>query len=190
MGGIIRIDDMLGSVQAAAAVAALTTEQYRDTGFSMPFFRHDQDDALHLTFQFSHRKRLGSNLASVHIHCIPMVSPAAPENVYFGYNYTWQNADGTFPANASWVSGNSTMTVGISDGFDGRLHSIIADIEPPASEGYSSFLLVTITRLGTDGNDTYDTAKVGGTAQANLGLLGIDCHYETNRRGSIEELTD
>lgn len=192
-GGIIRYDDMLGPIQGATGVSALTTEAYRDTAFLMSFFRHSQVDAINLTFQFCHRKKLGSSLASIHIHCIPMANPAAPQNVYYSYSYSWQKINGSeYPLSASWTSGNSTMTVGTTDAFKHKIHSIVTNVSAPASEGYSSILLIRLARFGTSPNDTYTTNKATppGTASANLGLLSVDCHYQTERRGSILEATD
>lgn len=187
-----RYDDMIGNVQAAAGVSSLTIEAYRDTPFLMPFFRHDQDDSLYFTFQFSHRKKLGGVVKSVHIHCVPMVNPAVAQDVYFGYSYSWQIMEGAFPALGSWVSGNSTFQVGVADAFKHKYHQIVADIAAPANETHSSVLLFRLTRLGTDPLDTYSTNKAvpPGTAAANLGLLYVDCHYLADRRGSVAELSD
>jgi hypothetical protein len=190
MGGIIRYEDQQGAVASAVGVSALTEEQYRDTGFLMAFFRHDQDDTLHLTFQFSHRKKLGTPIASVHIHCIPMVNPAIPQNVYFGYKYTWQDIGSEFPSDASWITGNATMTVGITDAFKQRAHGIVVAVPAPIGEGYSSMVLFRLQRLGTNPLDTYNTNKAGGTPAANLGLLYMDCHFQTERRGSLAQFSD
>lgn len=191
--GLIRHDDMQGSVQAAVGVSALTTEGYRDTGFLMPFFRHDQDDTLYFTFQFSHRKKPGSPIDSVHIHCVPMVAPSSsPQNVYFAYKYSWQKLGDAFPANASWVASNAVMPVVTADAFEHVYFPIVSNIAAPANETYSSILLFTLQRLGTNIMDTYDTNKATppGTAAANLGLLYVDCHYDTERAGSLLETAD
>lgn len=188
----VRHDDMQGAAQASAGISALTSEAYRDTAFVMPFFRHDQNDTLSMTFQFSHRRKLGSPLDSIHIHYIPMVNPAAIENVYFSYSYAWKTTDTEFPALVSWTSGNATLPIQTTDAFKTLLFSIVTNIAAPANEGYSSILLFRITRLGTDPLDTYDTDKATppGTAAANLGLLYFDCHYVTDRRGSALESSD
>ena len=186
-----RHDDMLGNVQASAGISALTSEAYRDTAFVMPFFRHDQDDTLSLTFQFSHRRQLGSPLDSIHIHYVPMVNPVAIQNVYFSYSYSWQTVDAVFPALVSWVSGNLTLPIGTTDAFKHKYAPLISAIAAPANEIYSSVLLFRITRLGTSPSDTYNTDKATppGTSAANLGLLYFDCHYITDRRGSVTETT-
>lgn len=193
MGGIIRYDDALGMAQVARGSAALTVEAYRDTTFLLPFFRHDQNDELFFVFQFSHRKKLGSALASIHIHCVPMVDPSvSPQNVYFQYKYTWQKPGDLFPADASWTAGFSTLSVATGDAFKHVYHNLVTNIAAPASETYSSIMLCMVQRLGTDANDTYNTDKATppGTAAANLGLLYVDCHYQTERRGSLLETSD
>jgi len=182
-------DDQQGAVQASAGISALTSEAYRDTAFIMPFFRHDQADTLSLTFQFSHKRKLGSPLDGIHIHYIAMVNPAAIENVYFSYSYSWQTEGGEFPLLASWTNGNATLPIGTTDAFKNKLFSIVTNIAAPANETTSSILLFRITRLGTDPLDTYDTDKATppGTSAANLGLQYFDCHFITDRRGSVSE---
>lgn len=193
MSGLTRHDDMLGGAQQGSVIAALTADAYRDTVFPMSFFRHDQDDTIGFTFQFSHRKKLGSALDSVHIHYVPMVAPtSSPENVYWAYQYAWAKVGDVIPAVATWTTGNVTMPVVTADAFKHSYYTLVANIAAPASETYSSILLFVLQWLGTNLLDTYSTAKATppGTAQANLGLLYVDAHYITERRGSLLEGSD
>lgn len=193
MGDIVRYDDQQGQFNLATGVSGMTVQAYRDTSFFIEHTQHNQDDVVgYFKFQFSHKKRLGSALTSCHIHCIPCgANPGSPQVVRFGFSYTWQNSDGTFPANASWTTSTSDMTIGTTDQYKAKIHSIITSVSAPASESYSSWLLIRITRLGTDGGDTYTESNPNGTASANLAILGVDCHIQVDGRGgSVNEKSD
>jgi hypothetical protein len=181
-------------VQAGANIAGLTIEAYRDTKLLMPFMRRDQDDTLSLIFQFAHRKKLQSAIASVHLHYIPMVNPIdviTKNIVYWEYEYYWHNLDASVPAVASWVTGNLTLAIGAADAHISRVFDFFVNIAAPASETYSSFLLFYISRLGSSGAaDTYEASKADHTAQANLCIEGIDVHFQTDRAGSLTEDAD
>jgi len=167
-------------------VSLLTAEAYRDTVFIMNFFRHDQDDALSLSMEMPTNKRLGSPLGEIHIHCIPMVAPASsPLNVYFQLDYAWHNIGVEFPVAGSWVTTNPVMPVATGDEFKVKEFVLASNISAPANEAYDSILLIRVARLGTNINDTYNTNKAGGTAQANLGLVSVDFPILSDRIGSI-----
>jgi hypothetical protein len=187
-------DDQQGPIQAGANIAGITIEAYRDTKMLMPFMRHDQDDTISLTFQFSHRKKLGSALASIHLHYIPMVNPddvITKNIVYWEYQYVWHNLDAAVPAVASWTTGNSTLAIGAADAHICRTHDFAVAIAAPGSETYSSFLLLYISRLGSSAaQDTYEAGKADHTAQANLCIEGVDVHFQADRMGSLAEDTE
>ena len=120
-----------------------------------------------------------------------MVAPAAPPlNVYFQIDYTWQNVGAEIPTAASWVSTNPTMPIAAGDEFKAKEFILASDVAPPANEAYDSIFLIRVARLGTDGNDTYNTNKVGGTGAANLGLISLDFVFLKDRLGSINAQTD
>jgi hypothetical protein len=60
-------------------------------------------------------------------------------------------------------------------------------IQPPAGIVESDLLLIYVFRQASNVLDTYDTAKVGGTAQANLGILSSDLHYQTQKAGGSQD---
>jgi hypothetical protein len=119
-----------------------------------------------------------------------MANPASTEVVYLGYKYTWQSIGGLIPSNTSWISGNTSLSIGTTDEFIHKKFNIVSNIQIPASETYSSMLLISIQRLSSNENDTYKTNKVGGTGKANLGLLYVDIHYQKDRLGSLLENSD
>jgi len=182
-------DDQQGDVSTALiGTAQWTTEQIRDTGFIVPWLRHDQDDFFQIRVQFTHRRKLQTNLASLHIHAIP--GGAVSGNVYFSYAYTWVKADDTIPAISGWTSGNITTAVAGTDQWKHKVYNLLTNISPPTSESHSSMLLVKLSRLGTNILDTYTDSKPSGTAQANFGVLYLDCHTQVDKPGSDNELTD
>lgn len=58
------------------------------------------------------------------------------------------------------------------------VHTIQANITPPASEGYGGMLLISITRTASK-----DYAS-------KLAILDIDAHTIVDRKGSVNEGTD
>jgi hypothetical protein len=190
-----KYDDQSIVVQAASGVSALTTEGYREAGrFLMTFFRHNQDDAFYATLQMPHRKKLGSALASVHLHLIPMIDPSSsPEYAYFSTNYAWVLLDGTLAAPSNWTNSLTQFAVTTGDAFKHKYHPLVTNVAAPGSETYSSILLLEVSRLGSSGgaNDTYKTNKAApGTVQANLGVLSVDAHVLMDRLGSHLEGSD
>ena len=192
MAGTLRFDDQQGQFNLASGASGMTLQAYRDTGFVIEHCRYDQDDVIgYFKFQFTHRKRLDSVVLSLHIHCIPVgANPASEQTVRFEYSYVWVNSDDIFPAVASWTTSFANLVVGTYDQYYGRITEIVADITPPDPEDYSSWLLVMITRAGTDALDSYVESNPDGLAAANLVILGVDCHIIVDRLGSLDELSD
>ena len=180
-------DDVQGPASAALiGASAPTNEAYRDTTARMTFMRHDQDDTITITYQLPHRW-IPNTEVRVHLHYIPMVTPAADEVAYLEYSYAWGHPNAELPAAASWTTGNVSLTIPSSGAntFFHKATSLFVDTPTGASE--SSFLIVRFSRLGTNGADTYTTAKATGTAAANLAILSVDCHYQSGKEGSVSE---
>lgn len=177
-------DDLQGTVSdgnVGAGNTALTLEQYRDTGFLMYFFRHDQNDILNIVYQMTHMWD-PTTAVRPHAHVIPMGS--VDGNLYFSYQYAWVPANDVLGAITSWTSGNVTIPI---LGADQYIHKIVSfgNISPPETAGPSSMLLFKMTRLGTNPLDTYTSNKSGGTAAANLGVLYLDLHYQKTKAGTL-----
>jgi hypothetical protein len=179
-------DDALGDISQSISDAALTQEAYRDTAHRMYFFDYTKDEVISFRFQFPHRWNRGE--VRPHIHWIPMVSPAAPQNVQFAYSYAWGDVGVIVPANVGWISAEVPAAVGVADGFKPQITSLVS-ITPPATAKESSFLLFTVKRLGlSSAADTYETPKVGGTITANVGLLAVDVHFQADQLGTFTEI--
>jgi len=180
----IRYDDQQGDVQTALTGAAQwDLLQIRDTGFIIGWFRAGQDDFVQQKIQFSHRKALGTPIASLHLHYILEAVPAAEETVNFDYAYTWVTDGGTIPAIASWTASTKTLTFTGDEAANTSYRvNIVENIAAPANEGYSSIFLIKIIRNSAGvGADTYDER---------VGVLYLDAHFQTNRLGSVNEATD
>lgn len=180
-------DDVQGTVQQGNATAALTAETYSDTPFIAYFMRHDQDDTLHYSFQMPHSWDPTSEVR-FHIHVVPMVNPASTQQTYFSGAYCWTTAGGAFPTNTSWTYFTASLSVGTTAALTQSIVSMF-HTTPPSGAQESSFLNIMFMRKGSDNtNDTYTTSKSGGTAQANLCILGADVHFKKNKAGTPNPL--
>lgn len=176
-------DDQQGQVGTAlTGNTQWSLNTYRDTGLIVPFLRRDQSDFINLIFQFSHRKQLGTVLASLHAHVIGMAASAG--NVFWSWAYTWQNVGSIIPAIGSWVTGTTTSPIAAADQYKMLLLDIFTGIAAPASEDYSSHLFVKLSRIGTNISDTYQGNAGTGVASENLAIAYVDCHFPMDRPGS------
>jgi len=180
-------DDLQGTIHGnqGTGQSGLTYEEYRDTGFSIDFFRHDQSDTLNMAFQMPHTWDTTTSVWP-HMHVLPMASGSG--NVYFEYSYTWISRNDVAPLSSSWTVGYSTTAFTPEDQFKHKIVSFVSDgLPPPVNAGASTILFIRMTRLGDNSNDTYTTNKIGGgglTAQANLGVIAADLHYQKIRAGT------
>ena len=175
-------DDLQGTVHGSTGThqSDLTYEAYRDTGFNMYFFKHNQDDVINIIYQMTHTWNTTTTVWP-HMHVIPMAAGAG--NAYFEVKYAWVARNSVLPAVASWTITNVTVPFTADDQFKHKIVSF-GDVSPPVGAGASTMFLMKMTRLGTDPLDTYSTNKSDGTAQANLGVLYCDLHFQKTRAGT------
>jgi len=183
-------NDSFGVLETAIGGAAQwTIEQYWDTGFLSYKLRHDQNDFFQLKTQFDHTRKLATVLGDMHIHITPLA--ATPGDIYLSIAYHWHTFGDVIPQIVSWQATNATIPILAADQFKYLIKPLGVIINPPASEGYSSSLLMKVTRLGTNLLDTYSgSSGDGGTAAANVVLWYMDAHTLQNRFGSIGTATD
>ena len=177
-------DDMQGIMTTVAGGSALGTLAIRDTGCTMLSFQNDNDDIAVQVYQFSHRKKLGTNADSLHLHYYLPSAPSANQTVIFNWWYTWYNNGGVIPAIANWITGSPKILTftGTELQYSTGLVSIITNLVAPTNEAYSSILRVKVLRNSTGGgSDTYDD---------DLGIDYFDVHYITDRNGSLNEAAD
>lgn len=181
-----RWEDLFAEIHEATGQGALTYEQFRDTGFFMRFFRHNQNDKIFMVYQMRH----GWSVSEVrpHMHWIPMASGSG--DVVFEYNYCWACTFDPIPAATHWITGSVTSSLTPPDQYR---HQVVTfgSIAPPSSSagmGTSAMLFVAVSRPAKDSAaDTYTTSKDHGTAAANAAILYFDMHYQRDYAGSIDE---
>lgn len=182
-------NDSFGIIETAALEATQWTyEQYRDTGLLVPKLRHDQNDYFQLRTQFDHKRKLQSVLGDIHIHIVPLANGAG--NIYFSVTHHWHKDGDVIPELSGWTNTLVEVPILTTDQYKHLVKQLVTNINPPVSEGYSSSLLIKVSRLGTNALDTYNTNAGSGTAQANVALLYMDCHTIQNRHGSINTYED
>jgi len=169
-------DDIQGVIATAlTGVTQYTFRQYRTTGMVYPHVANN--DIFAMTFQMPHRKKLSSNIASIHIHYIPIASDTGVVtlNTYYGF----YNAEAsTIPAILPSVS-TTTINITPSDQYVLNYATITLNIAYPNPEGYSSILMSKTTR--TDVGDSYS---------GEIAIVYMDAHIQVDRKGSYNELSD
>lgn len=176
--------DIIGTVDQAAAAAALTYEAVNDTPFMRYWTRHDQTDALTLTYQMPHGWDKGYVEPHIHWLCGSNVSGDVSLTVY--YCWTGYLTGLAVPALASLPTFTGVYTIPANLLWQEHIVSLGAITPPAAAKKPSSDLMVFIRRNGTSPADTYNGSKPGGsgTAAANLGLQFADCHVRVDRLGT------
>ena len=178
-----RWDDLSAVISEGTGAAALTYEAYRDTGFFMRFFRHNQDDNIFMTYQMLHSWD-PLTAVSPHMHYIPAASGSGV--LKFSYSYSWLLVNsGTLGAGASWITGSVSASLDPSMQYMQKIMSF-GTIVPPTNAVESIVLVFKVERPGaSDAADTYSTSKDHGTAAANVGILYFDLHYQKEKAGTV-----
>jgi hypothetical protein len=177
-----RWTDLYAYIDEGTGPAALTYEGYRDTGFFMRFFRHNQDDNIFMRYQMPHGWDTTTDVHP-HMHLIPMASGSGV--VKMNYAYTWVLVNtGSFPGASGWVSGSVTATYTPSEQYMQKILDF-GQISPPANAHESAVLVFKVERPGaSDASDTYQTSKDHGTTAANVGVMFFDLHYQQSKAGT------
>lgn len=172
-------DDMKDFITTAlTGGTAFTNRLYRSIGIAFPFMANN--DVLGFNSQIYHRKKMGSNADSFHIHYIPMGS--ADGTVLIDYTWGWWNVGSEIPSTLP-NSGTATLTLATTDQYKYKIFSIIENIAPPADEDYGSFFLCRIVRNG----GTWSPAGVNANE---LCILDADLHVPIDRNGYLYEFSD
>jgi hypothetical protein len=176
-----RWDDLRAIVNEGTGPASLTFEPYRDTGFYMRFFRHNQTDRIFMTYQMPHGWDTKSEVRP-HMHMIPMGS--ASGSASFDFSFTWSNIDEMFSGSSGWTSGSVTVPVSALDQYSHKIINFGA-ILPHSAAKPSSILVFKVER--NISVDTYESSKDHGTAAANIAILEFDLHYQQLKAGTVGE---
>lgn len=173
-------DDLKGLVVESTAVAALTSEKYRDTPVILQWFRHDQNDSLVARYQTPHNWMRDE--LEPHGHFIP--GAAGGGNVLLHGRCAYSCRDSLpLPVWADWTPFSYIVPIGaqwmpFASSFD--------LFNPPlAARLQSSHFYIWLERSGTDPSDTFDGAKPTHTPQANLALEYLDAHAHLAGIGTV-----
>jgi hypothetical protein len=143
--------------------------------------------------QINHNRRPGTKIHDLHMHYIPMVAPGGVKVVRMQVSYQWCPIGVELADPTGWTTpGATSLTINPGDEFKHLIYELITTpIAVPTGDSYSSLFACQVTRLGnSDAADDYEAGKAVGTGAANLGLVFIDAHYESDRDGSINDTTD
>lgn len=136
------------------------------------------EEQMFLAIQMSHKYKEGTDIV-VHIHWTPRVAGAANEFVKWGFEYTWQDVDGTFgnttiitsdastPATAT-TSGDTTLVV------DKHYVTLIGTISGTGRD-ISSMLICRVFRNSSHADDDLIQDAFA---------FELDLHFEVNTMGS------
>jgi len=142
-------DDIQGNLQSALVGAtSYTFRQYRSTGLVYPHIA--ENDIFSMTFQLPHRKKLLTNLDSVHLHLIPIAS--ANGNVKINYSWGWYNRETTIPDTLPNSSSQSIAFV-TGDQYKLKITNLVANCAYPEGEAYSSILMIKCQRVAPDSDN-------------------------------------
>lgn len=180
-----RWDDLYAFIDQGVGPAALTYEAYRDTGFFMRFFRHNQADNIFMTYQLPHQWD-PSTAVRPHMHLIPMASGSGVVSML--YAYAWCNERDVLPGASGWTSGSVTASYTPAHQYTHQTLSF-GTVVPP-SGAFESCVLVFKVERDASVADTYSTNKTGGTGAANVGVLFFDLHYQKIKAGTISEFPE
>lgn len=176
-----RWDDLIATIDEGTGPAQLTYEAFRDTGFFMRFFRHNQDDNIFMTYQLPHQWNPSTSV-SIHAHIIPMASGSG--DAKFNFAYSWINVGESFPAASGWISGS--VSASLTPAHQYKQSIVSFGSIAPTNQRESSILIFKAERPGSsDVSDTYATNKDHGTGAANIGILSFDMHYQKSKAGTI-----
>lgn len=156
----------------------LTHERYRDTGFFMDFFRHNQTDAFFGMFQLPNSWDETTAIIP-HIHVIPMSDGSGA--AYFTYAYAWVTGSGMLDPGSHWTSGSFTMQLTAAQQYHMLVYS--QSIDPPVGSAPGNMFFFKVERGGDNDLDTYTTAKDHETAAANIAFIAIDILFQLTRAG-------
>lgn len=175
-------NDLMGIMQSAqTGGTAWIIEPITGGPLVVGALRDASSDVVQLTIQVPHTRKLGTTLASLHIHYVLQAASALNTTIVFSGSYCWVQPGDAIPATAQWTAlSGAGLTLNLGAVKPVRyygVHTIQANIPPPPNEEYGGMLLINIVR----GDGTYD---------ANIGVLGVDCHSQFDRLGSLKEGSD
>lgn len=156
------------SLSRPAANAAQVNDSYFG-GQVLDFTFGNKVQTAQFNAQMSHAWKEESDI-EFHLHLTG--SADVTGTTQWSFTYAWANMDASFA-----VELDISQTIDISVGDDFHISGEIGDITAPTKQ-ISSMLVCSLSRMGTQGGDTY---------AGDVHLLEADFHYQKDTNGSREE---
>lgn len=172
------IQGLLGT--ALTGSAQWTPTAYRNTG--IVFNEIQSSDYFTMVFQMPHKKKLGSNIDSIHLHFIPKDSVSG--NIRFSYTWGWYNHNDIIPDVLPNSGNTNDIPLLTTDQYKQKISVLISNVTAPTNEVYSSILYCRFVAVAPS------TGVNWWTGGARIAIAYMDAHYITDRNGSYNETTD
>jgi hypothetical protein len=160
----------LGSVGFGASAPSWTSYK----GGEVLSFANNQSNEITFIAQLSHKYKLGTNL-DLHVHTVAPDDTAG--DVRWQLTYSWADIGSDFPAETTTLA---TQTIALNSADEHQYFEVDDAVSSASAEaGVSGILICSLTRLGSDGADTYSNA---------IYLIALDFHFEIDTIGSRQEV--
>ncbi len=169
----IRWNDLVSSVGVVKFGGASDPAWVAYKGGYVLNFQNARSDICYFNVQQTHMAAI-TQPVEFHVHCT--VPDNGAGNVRWQLTHSWAGIGGVFPA-ATTVT--TTVAVAANSLDQHLIHEIAASIAAPAGNSVSSILLCSLSRLGSDGADTYGN---------DVYVTSFDFHEprDTNRGSQLE----
>jgi hypothetical protein len=145
-------------------------------GVFLWMFSNSSEQELYFTVQLPHSYKVGSTIYP-HVHWTTATGTPSGTNVVWGIEYTVVAIGGSFSTTTMLTSNTVISLIGTPTGTGQHLITSLGNISG-TNLGISSVLICRLYRATGDASDTFANE---------VGLLGIDFHYEKDTQGSRTE---
>jgi hypothetical protein len=172
------------AVSAIEGAGALTQDDFPENGspFQALFMANNADDEISFVAQLPHSWRPTTPVRP-HLHIVPCADPLASQVARFQIRYAWSSVNAAIPPLSEWATATVDVTIDPGGALKQRIVSF-EPIQPPAGVHESALFMWSVSRLGAQPEDTYSTNKAWGNGAANVAVLSVDVHYQTEKSGT------
>lgn len=147
-------------------------------GVLLWMFSASTEQEVYFTVQLPHGYKVGSDIYP-HVHWTTASGTPSGTNVVWGLEYTTIAIGGIYPTTSTLLANSVIAPIGSPSGSGQHLITSFGNISG-SGLGISTVLICRLYRAATNGSDTFANE---------VGLLGIDIHYEKDTEGSRTEFT-
>ncbi|MBI5540146.1 MAG: hypothetical protein HY951_08825 [Bacteroidia bacterium] len=147
-------------------------------GVFLWMFSASSEQEVYFTIQIPHGYKLGSDI-NPHVHWTTATGTPSGTNVVWGLEYTVSAIGGNFPTTTTLTANSVIAAIGVPSGTGQHLITSFPTISGTGL-GISTILVCRLYRKAADASDTFANE---------VGLLGIDFHYEKDTEGSRTEFS-